>query len=333
MDPVGYVVREMSVLASGFDEGFLVNDDFEPAYLRTWREGLLDAKVDAALQELTACTACPRDCGIDRLRGEKGICHTGRLAYVASAFSHHGEEDRLRGRNGSGTIFLSYCSLKCVFCQNWDISSRDAGSELTAEELADLMLHLQNAGCHNINLVTPEHIAPQLVEAIALAAPRGLEIPIVYNTSAYDARVSLRLMEGLVDIYMPDFKFWEAATAGRLARAKDYPQIARQAVAEMHRQVGALRFGRDGLARRGVLVRHLVMPGLADESTAIFRWLHDDVSPDTYINILGQYRPEHRVPGNDRYADIDRPPHRDELAAAFDAARAAGLWRFDRRRG
>jgi len=170
------------------------------------------------------------------------------------------------------------------------------------------------------------------VEAIALAVPRGLNVPIVYNTSAYDATVSLRLMDGLIDIYMPDFKFWEPGTARRLAGAEDYPEVARAALIEMHRQVGVLRLGHDGVARRGVLVRHLVMPGLTDEAAAIFRWLHDDVSPDTYVNIMGQYRPEHRVPGNERYATIDRRPVPEELAEAFAAARDAGLWRFDERR-
>jgi putative pyruvate formate lyase activating enzyme len=263
---------------------------------------------------------------------KRGVCHTGRWPYVASAFAHFGEEDCLRGWKGSGTIFFSYCNLKCVFCQNWDISTSDAGRELDAEQIADLMLWLQEQGCHNINFVTPEHVAPQLVEAIALAVPRGLQVPIVYNTSAYDAIASLELMDGLVDVYMPDFKFWNPQTARRLARAADYPQVAREAIGEMHRQVGDLSFSSDGLARRGLLVRHLVMPGQVDESAAIFGWLHDDVSPDTYVNIMGQYRPEHRVPGSDRYVDIDRGPRTEEIDAAYTAGRNAGLWRFDERR-
>jgi putative pyruvate formate lyase activating enzyme len=309
------------------DERFVI-EDFEPAAVGTWRSGGLDAKVEAARAELADCVACPRDCHVDRLRDERGVCHTGRRPFVASAFAHHGEEDCLRGWHGSGTIFFSFCNLKCVFCQNWDISSQEAGAELTAEQIADVMLHLQHAGCHNINFVTPEHVAPQLVEAIAVAVPRGLRVPIVYNTSAYDAMVSLALMDGLVDIYMPDFKFWEPESARRLARARDYPEVARAAIAEMHRQVGVLRMGRDGLARRGVLVRHLVMPEGTDEGAAIFRWLHDSLSPDTFVNIMDQYRPEHRVPGAARYADIDRRVRPDEMAAAYEAALAAGLWRF-----
>ncbi len=320
----------MRTFASGLDERFLI-EDFEPAYKRTWREGLLPGKVDAAHRELADCRACPRDCGVDRMNDERAICHIGRHAHVASAFAHFGEEDCLRGRRGSGTIFFSYCNLKCVFCQNWDISSTGSGRETPTAGIAELMLQLQDAGCHNINFVTPEHVAPQLVEAIAVAVPGGLEIPIVYNTSAYDAASSLRLMDGLIDIYMPDFKVWEPETARRLLRAADYPAAARAALTEMYRQVGVLRFGADELARRGVLVRHLVMPGLIDESSAIFGWLHDELSPDTYVNIMGQYRPDHRVRQNPRYPDIDRPIRGDELAATFAAAREAGLWRFDRR--
>ena len=198
------------------------------------------------------------------------------------------------------------------------------------------MLRLQEMGCHNINFVTPEHVVPQVIEAVAVAVREGLCLPIVYNTSAYDAISSLKLLEGIVDIYMPDFKFWKPETAKRLCKAKDYPLRAREAILEMHRQVGPLRFGPDGLARRGVLVRHLVMPGQTDEAASIFQWLAEAVSPDTYVNIMGQYRPEYEVgklasDGTLRYTEIDRRPTIDELAAAYSAARRAGLWRFDRR--
>lgn len=313
------------------DTRFLI-EDYEPVYLSTWRSGGIEEKLTRAHDELADCVACPRDCHVDRLLDERGVCHTGRRAYVASAFPHFGEENCLRGSNGSGTIFFSYCNLKCVFCQNWDISSREAGQEMDAHEIARLMIRLQEAGCHNINFVTPEHVAPQLVEAIAAAIPMGFNVPIVYNTSGYDAMVSLRLMEGLIDVYMPDFKFWTPAASRRLARAIDYPQRTRAAITEMHRQVGELRFGPDGLARRGLLVRHLVMPGLVSESAAIWAWLHDEISPDTYVNIMGQYRPQHRVPGADRYTDIDRRPSVAEMELARKAARDTGLWRFDERR-
>ena len=320
----------MARIPAALDERFVIGD-VEPAYLAVWREDRLASKLEAARAELADCRACPRDCGVDRLAGEAGVCHVGRYARVASAFAHFGEEDCLRGTRGSGTIFFSYCNLKCVFCQNWDISSAPAGEEMEPVEIAGLMLRLQARGCHNINLVTPEHVAPQVIEALAVAIPKGLRLPIVYNTSAYDGLSSLELMEGLVDVYMPDFKVWQPETARRLLRARDYPEVARAAISEMHRQVGVLRFDERGLARRGVLVRHLVMPGLVDESAEIFTWLAEEVSADTYVNIMGQYRPEHKVAGNPRYADIDRRPYSEEMTQAFAAARVAGLWRFDER--
>lgn len=314
----------------GVGDGFTI-DDFEPAYLGLWRSGKLAARTRLALGELEKCRVCPRHCDINRLEGESALCHTGRHARVASAFSHFGEEDCLRGTRGSGTIFFAFCNLHCVFCQNWDISQAPAGRELPPQAIAELMLELQEAGCHNINFVTPEHVAPQLVEAIALAVPQGLRLPLVYNTSGYDAIASLRLMDGLIDIYMPDFKFWKQATSRRLARAGDYPDVARAAIAEMHRQVGVLRLDSRGIAKRGVLVRHLVMPEQLDEATEIFRWLATAISPDTFVNIMGQYRPEHRVSSSDRYQEINRRTTSQEMDAAYAAARAAGLWRFDER--
>ena len=318
------------------DPRFLL-EPFEPAYLALQRAGQIAARVDASLRELEDCCACPRHCHVNRMANQTRVCHTGRYARVASAGPHFGEEDCLRGCNGSGTIFFSLCNLRCVFCQNWDISQQSVGAECPPERIAALMLALQERGCHNINFVTPEHVAPQVIEAVAAAIPRGLRLPSVYNTSAYDAPASLKLLDWIVDIYMPDFKFWERETARRLAKAKDYPERAREAIREMHRQVGPLKFGPDGLARRGVLVRHLVMPGQSDEAASIFRWLAEEVSPDTYVNIMGQYRPEYEVGQTARdelarYDEINRRPGRDEVARAFDAARRAGLWRFDRRR-
>ncbi len=316
-------------LAAATDPRFMVHD-YEPRYLRLHREGGLEAKVHAALAELEDCRACPRDCGVNRTSGETGTCNTGRHAVVSSAFPHFGEEDCLRGWNGSGTIFFSLCNLRCVFCQNWDISQKETGRECSAEDIAAVMTRLQAIGCHNINFVTPEHVVPQVVEAIAAAVPQGVRLPIVYNTSAYDSVRSLQLMEGLVDIYMPDFKFWKPETSRRLARAADYAERAREAVTEMHRQVGVLRVGPDGLARTGVIVRHLVMPGQEEEAAAIFEWLASALSPDTYVNVMGQYRPEYKV-DDARYGDIDRRPRASEMEAAYAAARRAGLWRLDER--
>ncbi len=302
-----------------------------PAYLALHRSGELVERAERAGRELADCRACPRDCGADRAGGEVGWCRIARDPVVASAFPHFGEEDCLRGQRGSGTIFLSGCNLGCVFCQNADISHGLAGRPLDSAGIARLMLRLQDRGCHNINLVTPEHVVPQLVESIALAAEAGLRLPIVYNTSGYDSPSSLALLDGVVDIYMPDFKVWEPATAKRLLKAADYPERARAAIAEMHRQVGSLLVDRDGVAVRGLLVRHLVMPGQLAEATAIMGWLAE-LDPDTYVNIMAQYRPEHRVGGTGaRYPEIDRPPARAEIDAVYAAARATGLHRFDQR--
>lgn len=312
------------------DPKFLLRD-FEPAYLEAYRRGEFPARVKAAIAELEDCCACPRNCHVNRLVDKARVCNTGRHAIVSSAFAHFGEEDCLRGWNGSGTIFFGLCNLRCVFCQNWDISQQHTGTECDAEDIATLMLRLQDRGCHNINFVTPEHVAPQVAEAIAAAVPRGLEVPIVYNTSAYDSVQSLKLMDGLVDIYMPDFKFFSYEPSRSYLKAKDYPARACEAIKEMHRQVGDLRFGRDGLARRGLLVRHLVMPNYVDESREIFKWLAEEISTDTFINIMDQYRPQHQVGSSPKYDAINRSPSGEELDQAYAAAREAGLWRFDKR--
>ena len=305
------------------DPRFIV-DPFETGVYSCYRR-MRSIRVEAGLRELEDCCACPRNCHVNRMADETKVCNTGRYARVASAFPHFGEEDCLRGWQGSGTIFFSLCNLRCVFCQNWDISQRSVGDVSPGDRIADIMVALQQRGCHNINFVTPEHVVPQVLEAIAAAIPRGLRLPIVYNTSGYDSVESLKLLDGIVDIYMPDFKFWKRETAKRLAKAPDYPERAREAIQEMHRQVGPLRFAPNGLARRGVLVRHLVMPGQLDEAAAIFRWLSRELSPDTYVNIMGQYRPEYEVgqicrDGTTRYQEIDRRPDRDELQRAYDAA-------------
>lgn len=312
-----------------------VLDDFEPAYLEIARRGELEARGGAALGELAECRACPRECAVARLENEKGFCRTGRHAFVSSAFPHLGEESCLSGRRGSGTIFFSRCNLHCVFCQNSEISQGTSGEERTAEEIAALVMNLQNWGCHNINFVTPEHVVPQVIETIVVAVPAGLRLPIVYNTSAYDSLRSLALLDGLVDIYMPDFKLWTPALAERLCEAEDYPERGRAALQEMHRQVGPLCFGPDGLAKRGVLVRHLVMPGLGEDTAAIMKWLAEEVSPDTFVNIMAQYRPAHKVgrgtrENADRFDEIDRGLYVQELETAYAVARRAGLHRFDK---
>ncbi|MBN2369628.1 MAG: radical SAM protein [Vicinamibacteria bacterium] len=312
-------------------------DDFEPAYSSLARGGELADRARRAVELLRACRLCPRRCGARRLDGELGVCQTGRMAVVGSAFAHHGEEDCLRGSRGSGTIFFAQCNLHCAFCQNADLSHARAGEGLSPEALAAVMLEIERRGCHNVNFVTPSHVVPQILEAVAIAAGQGLSLPLVHNSSGYDTVETLRLLDGVVDVYMPDFKFWRSETARRLSNAPDYPETARAAVAEMHRQVGVLKLGRDGLARRGVLARHLVMPGQVEESSAILEWLARELSPDTYVNVMAQYHPAHRVgapdsDGRRRFMDIDRTPRSSEIAEAHAAACRAGLWRFDEKR-
>ncbi len=238
-------------------------ENFVPAYLRAFEEGILQERADEAIEALRSCRVCPRDCEIDRLNNKIGVCKSGRLARVASAFPHFGEEDCLRGWNGSGTIFFGWCNLRCVFCQNFETSQFGEGAEVTAAELARIMLDLQEIGCHNINFVTPEHVVPQILEALVIAVERGLRLPLVYNTSAYDSPESIQWMNGLIDIYMPDFKLWDAEHCRKYLVASNYAEAARGVIAAMHAQVGELKVDENGLALRGVLLRHLVMPGSA----------------------------------------------------------------------
>ncbi len=306
---------------------------FQPAY-RSLSRSEIEERVQLALADLADCRACPRDCGVNRLEGKWAACKTGRYAVVGSYFPHFGEEDCLRGWNGSGTIFFSHCNLRCVFCQNWDISQAirpnvEAGSK--PEEIAAMMLELQRRGCHNLNFVTPEHVVPQVIEALAVAIEQGLDLPIVYNTSAYDALHSLRLMEGLVDIYMPDFKYWSPERSKTYMKAEDYPEAARAAIREMHRQVGDLVLDENGLARRGLIVRHLVMPGCLDETRAILEWIASELGPNTYVNLMDQYYPAGTV-GNGKFSEINRKLTPREFQEAQAIARELGLRNLDERR-
>jgi len=300
--------------------------DFVPAYLKTHEAGRLKDKVEEALSHLgPSCTVCPRLCkGVDRRANQFGVCKVGRHARVASAFPHFGEEDVLRGWQGSGTIFFSWCNLRCVFCQNFEVSQNGDGQELDAWDLARLMIRLQKKGCHNINFVTPEHVVPQIVEALPLAIDMGLRLPLVYNTSSYDSLDSLQIMDGLVDVYMPDFKLWSEEMSRQYLSATNYPQVARQVISEMHRQVGELKVDVEGLALRGVLIRHLVMPGRLDDTRQIVRWTAD-LSRDSYLNLMDQYYPAWKAKTNPRFTEINRRITRPEMAEAESLARAAGL--------
>ena len=303
-----------------------------PSYLKLSRSGELKERVKSALDILKSCSLCPHNCKVNRFNDERGFCKIGRFSVVASYFPHHGEEDCIKGWRGSGTIFFSGCNLQCVFCQNWDISHYRAGEVSDALRLAEIMLELQALGCHNINLVTPTHVVPQILEALSVAVERGLRLPIVYNTGGYDSLETLKLLDGIVDIYMPDFKIWDEQVAKRFLHAEDYPEIARQAIKEMWRQVGDLVIDNYGLARRGLLIRHLVMPcGLAG-TKEFSEWLVREVSKDTYVNIMNQYHPDGLVlepEGRQLFRDIARRITDEEYRMAVQEAKNAGIHRFD----
>ena len=303
--------------------------NYAPAYLVTYEKRLLGDKIDEALEALRSCTLCPRDCRINRWE-KFAVCKVARYARVSSFFRHFGEEDVLRGRRGSGTIFFSWCNLRCVFCQNYEISQAGAGEEVGPKELARMMLLLQEQGCHNINFVTPEHVVPQILEALPHAIEKGLRVPLVYNTSAYDSAHSILLMGGVVDIYMPDFKLWDRERCRKYLLAPDYPEAARAVFKTMHEQVGDLKVDEDGVALRGMLVRHLVMPSMLEDTREIMKFIAA-LSTDTYINLMDQYRPAWKVGREAKYAEIDRQITREELREAFQLVQQAGLWRLDSR--
>jgi len=302
----------------------------EPGYIQLYKEGQLGQRVQKAVELLGECRLCPRQCEVDRLQGEEGVCRTGRKAMVASFHAHHGEEAPLVGRFGSGTIFFSSCNLLCSFCQNYEISHQCEGEEIEAKDLAAIMMELQQRGCHNVNLVTPTHVVPQILEAVLLAAEHGLSIPIIYNSGGYDKVQTLELLRGIVDIYMPDFKFWDARWAKRYCNAPDYRQIAVSALKEMHAQVGDLILDNQGIAERGLLVRHLVMPHGVSGTKGVMEFLAKEVSPHTYVNVMDQYRPCGTA-YQDEY--INRRISGKEYSEALAWAQNAGLKRLDQRQG
>lgn len=299
-----------------------------PGYLALYASGELARRAENARQRLAECRMCPRQCKVNRLEGKKGVCGTGSQVEVASYSPHFGEESPLVGSSGSGTIFISHCNLLCVFCQNYEISHLGEGTKATAAQLASMMISLQRQGCHNINFVTPSHVVPQILAALPIAIEKGLTVPLVYNTSGYDSVTTLQLLEGVFDIYMPDFKFWSPESAKRFAKAPDYPEKAREAIREMHRQVGDLILDERKVAMKGLLVRHLVMPGCLEETADIMRFLASEISPRTYVNVMDQYRPCGRAR---QYPPIDRQLSREEYDQARKEAEKAGLTRLDRR--
>jgi len=296
-----------------------------PTYLELYQAGEIERRAQAAERLLEACRVCPRECLAQRLQGKTGVCGVADRALVSGYGPHFGEERPLVGVGGSGTIFLAHCNLCCVFCQNFEISQQDGGRIVSAKELAQMMLDLQRAGCHNINFVTPTHQVPQILRALRIAVEGGLQVPLVYNCGGYEALETLRLLDGVFDIYMPDFKYADADAAKAYSKVENYPEVAKAAFREMHRQVGDLSLDRRGIARRGLLVRHLVLPNDLAGTAEVVRLLAE-LSEDTYVNIMDQYRPCHRA---HEYPPLARRPTRAEMEEALQLARAAGLRRID----
>ena len=303
--------------------------EWQPAYAKLETEGLFTERIEQAYRLLAACELCPRACGANRLRGARGFCRAPSQAVVFSHQPHFGEELPLVGRHGSGTIFFSNCNLRCVFCQNWPIAHEGRGRPVTDEQLADMMLDLQRMGCHNINLVTPTHVMPSILAATRIALNKGLRIPLCYNTSVYERVRIVRLLDGIVDIYLPDLKFMDGAQAQLYwAAASDYPQMAQQAIVEMHRQVGVLVTDSEGIARRGLMIRHLVMPNRVAGTREFVAWVAANLPRSTYVNIMAQYRVEHRA---FEYPRIARAITVEEFLEAMQWAEEAGLDNLDRR--
>jgi putative pyruvate formate lyase activating enzyme len=301
--------------------------EFIPAYLALFECGELSVRDETAQVHLERCDLCAHYCYINRKQTIRGaVCRTGERAVVHSFGPHHGEEAPLRGWRGSGTIFFSWCNLRCVFCQNWEISQKGIGRPVSAQELAALMLELQAEGCHNINLVSPSHVVAQIIAAVHIAVEEGLRLPLVYNTGGFDSVEALALLDGIIDIYMPDMKYAESAIARRYSKIRNYVVFNQAAVKEMHRQVGDLVLDNNGIAQRGLLVRHLVLPQQLAGTEKILAFLAEEISPDTYLNLMDQYRPCYRAV---EYPPLDRPLSRTEYITARQLARYHGLTRLD----
>ena len=304
-------------------------DRFEPGYLTLLRSDELDRRAVVARRHMRDCDLCARYCRVDRLNSTHGaVCRTGARAVIHSFGAHHGEEDCIRGWRGSGTVFFSWCNLRCIYCQNRDISWKGQGEARTAEDLAGIMLNLQAMGAHNINLVSPSHVVAQILEALLIAARGGLSLPLVYNTGGYDSPEALALLDGVIDIYMPDMKYGDSDLAHRFSHVREYVAINRTAIKEMHRQVGDLVIGDDGLAGRGLLVRHLVLPNGIAGTEDVLSFLAEEVSPNTHVNLMDQYRPCYRA---DERPELDRPTAAAEFDEVMEIARRRGITRIDRR--
>ena len=320
-------VSGLGLGAFHFFTGFRRKPDFEPSYLKLHRNGELKERGEALWEIMESCRLCPRECGVNKLKGKKGFCGADARLMVSSFHQHFGEEDPLVGKGGSGTIFLTHCSLRCVFCCNWEISQGGRGYRQSLEDMAEMMLDLQGRGCPNINFVTPTHYSPHIVLAVDIAARKGLRIPIVYNTCGWERVEILRYLDGIVDIYLPDYKYADGEMAGKYSSdAFTYPEITRKALMEMHRQVGVARPAANGLMQRGLMIRHLVMPNNVSGSKEVVSWIANNLPKDTYVNIMSQYRPLYKA-GN--FEEIDRRITKKEYREVVDRAREEGLTNVD----
>ena len=297
---------------------------FIPSYIDLFEKGELQKRTQLLMEILRECRLCPRECRVNRLDGEIGYCGAPSELMISSAFPHFGEESPLVGYHGSGTIFLTHCNLQCIFCQNYDISHLGRGESITRSDMARAMLRLQELGCHNINFVTPTHYAPQIIASLPEAINMGLRLPIVYNCSGYESIEVIQLLEGVVDIYMPDAKYMDEKHSKRFSNAPDYPKVIKKVLQEMHRQVGDLATNSKGVAERGLLIRHLVMPGGVASSEAVLRFIAEEISPHSYVNIMDQYRPEYRA---HEYPEIDRRITHKEYIEATQIAKRFHLYR------
>ena len=292
------------------------------SYIELWSSGELKERIEAARAKLSYCDLCGHACHVNRRAGVLGVCRSGESARVSSYSPHFGEEKVLVGTGGSGTIFFTGCNLKCVFCQNWDISHLCDGETVEDKDLAGIMIELQHHGCHNINLVSPSHYLPQILSAVNTACERGLSLPLVWNCGGYESPSALGLLDGIVDIYMPDIKFADPKVAHQLAGAEDYPRVVRESIREMYRQVGDLQIGLDGIAQRGLLVRHLVLPDNLAGTAELMKFIADEISPNTFVNVMEQYYPAYEAK---KHPPLNRPLTREEYETALESAHQAGL--------
>lgn len=308
-------------------ESARIAKDFEPGYLKLHRTGELKRRGEELWRILERCELCPRACRVNKLQGQRGFCQANAQLEISSYHPHFGEERSLVGRGGSGTIFLTHCSLRCVFCINWEISQGGRGAERSLEDMADMMLRLQKIGCHNINFVTPTHYSPHIVLALDIAAARGLRLPVVYNTCGWERVEILRKLDGIVDIYLPDFKYADKEMAAKYSSgAESYPELTKKAILEMHRQVGVAKPAPDGLMYRGLMIRHLVMPNRVSGTREVLRWIAENLPKDTYVNIMSQYTPTFKAWN---YPEISRRITREEYMEAVGWAKEAGLTNLD----